>query len=264
MRDHLDITADPEPAWATQPSAYGQQFRDIYDALFPLDDAAAATADRLARLGPGGGSAGRFVEFGVGTGRVALPLAAAGAAVTGVDLSPELLRGAADRARAAGLTIDLVQGDIRQWVAPRPADVAYCICATISMLPSPAEHQQVVDGLARSVRPGGHVVIETHSPARVRLLHRDSATVEFRTALPGRPVGLPTVSHLDASGRWSLTYRWDDPEPREAREFSRLIEPTELAAMARRAGLEPVATTSSWTGDGLDPLDPTYISVFRA
>ncbi len=69
------------------------------------------------------------------------------------------------------------------------------------------------------------------------------------------------MSHLDPSGRWSLTYRWDD---REAREFSRLIEPAELARMARRAGLEPVATTSSWAGGALDPLSPTYIGVFRS
>ena len=253
-----DTTMAPE--WADQSRNYGTQFSGIYDALFPRDDSADRAAGRLAALGPAGG--GRFVELGVGTGRVALPLAARGAAVTGVDLSPELLDQAARRAREAGVDLELVRADIRGWVAGEPADVAYCVCATISMLGSPVEHQQVVDNLAASVRPGGHVVVETHTPDRIRLLHRDSDTVSFRTPLAGSDTGLDTEAHL-AGGRWTVSYRWTDTQAHTATEFSHLIEPAELAAMARRAGLDPVSTSSSWTGAGVDPAAPTYISVFR-
>jgi 2-polyprenyl-3-methyl-5-hydroxy-6-metoxy-1,4-benzoquinol methylase len=247
--------------WADQSLNYGVQFGGIYDALFPRDDSAVRAADRLAGLAPDPG--GRFVEFGVGTGRIALPLAARGVAVTGVDLSPDLLRQAAEQAAESGVALDLVRADIRDWVAPEPADVAYCVCATISMLGLPAEHQRVVDNLTASVRPGGHVVVETHSPARIRLLHRAADTVSFRTPLAGSETGLDTEAHLDPGGRWTVSYRWNDPQPRSAKEFSFLIEPSELAAMARRAGLDPVVTTSSWTGTGVDPAAPTYISVFR-
>lgn len=253
-----DTTMAPE--WADQSSNYGAQFGGIYDALFPRDDSADRAAERLVALGPPTG--GRFVEFGVGTGRIALPLTARGAAVTGVDLSPELLDQADRRAREAGLVLELVRADIRDWVAPEPADVAYCVCATISMLGSPVEHQQVVGNLAASVRPGGHVVVETHSPARIRLLHRDSDTVSFRTPLAGSDTGLDTEARL-AGDRWTVSYRWTDTQAHTATEFSHLIEPAELAALARRAGLDPVSTSSSWTGAGADPAAPTYISVFR-
>lgn len=248
------------PEWADQSSNYGAQFSGIYDALFPRDDSAQRVADRLAALGPRPG--GRFVEFGIGTGRIALPLAARGAAVTGVDLSPELLAQAAERARETGVELELIRADIRDWTAPEPADVAYCVCATISMLGRPFEHQQVVGNLAASVRPGGHVVVETHTPARIRLLHRDSDTVTFRTPLAGSDTGLDTEAHL-ADRRWTVSYRWTDAQAHTATEFSHLIEPAELAAMAGRAGLEPVLTTSSWTGTADDPAAPTYISVFR-
>jgi len=244
------------PEWAEQSVNYGAQFSGIYDALFPRDDSAERAADRLAELGTS------FVEFGVGTGRIALPLAARGAAVTGVDLSPELLRQAAERAAERGVGLELIRADIRDWTAPEPADVAYCVCATISMLGRPIEHQQVVGNLAASVRPGGHVVIETHTPDRIRLLHRDSDTVSFRTPLAGSDTGLDTEAHL-SGGRWTVSYRWRDAQAHAAREFSYLIEPAELAAMARRAGLDPVVTTSSWTGAGVEPAAPTYISVFR-
>jgi 2-polyprenyl-3-methyl-5-hydroxy-6-metoxy-1,4-benzoquinol methylase len=251
---HPDTTVAPE--WAAQSANYGAQFGGIYDALFPRDDSAEKAADRLAGLGTS------FVEFGVGTGRIALPLAARGAAVTGFDLSPELLRQAAERAGDSGLALDLVRADIRDWIAPEPVDVAYCVCATISMLSSPVEHQQVVGNLAASVRSGGHVVVETHTPARIRLLHRDSDTVSFRTPLAGSDTGLDTEAHL-ANGRWTVSYRWTDTQAHTATEFSHLIEPAELAALAGRAGLDPVLTTSSWTGTALDPAAPTYISVFR-
>jgi 2-polyprenyl-3-methyl-5-hydroxy-6-metoxy-1,4-benzoquinol methylase len=255
---HPDTTVAPE--WDDQPVNYGAQFGGIYDALFPGDDSAEQAAERLAALGPEHG--GRFVEFGVGTGRIALPLAARGVAVTGVDLSAELLRQAAEHAADRGVALELVRADIRDWVAPEPADVAYCVCATISMLGRPIEHQQVVDNLAASVRPGGHVVIETHTPARIRLLHADSDTVSFRTPLAGSDRGLDTEAHL-ADGRWTVSYRWRDAQEHTAREFSYLIEPAELTAMARRAALDPVETVSSWTGAGVDPAAPTYISVFR-
>ena len=252
--------------WAAQPTAYGRQFDDVYDALFPADASADQAAAFLAALGPaagGGGPATRFAEFGVGTGRVALRLAGRGGSVVGADLSPELLARAAAAAGAQGLPLELVTADIRHWTAPQPADVAYCVCATISMLAEPAEHRQVVANLAASVRPGGHVVVETHSPERVRRLHAGGGPVEFTTPLAGSAEGLHSMSQLDG-GHWTVDYRWTDPRPRTAREHSRLIEPTELVALARSVGLDPVDTVSSWTGDPLDPLSPTYVAVFRA
>jgi SAM-dependent methyltransferase len=246
--------------WAAQPTAYGRQFGDVYDALFPAGEDAEQAADFLGALG---GRDGRFVELGVGTGRVALPLVARGRSVVGVDLSRELLARAAARATELGLPLELVAADIREWRSPAPVDVAYCVCATLSMLAEPAEHRQVLANLAASVRPGGHVVVETHSPERVRRLHAGGGPVEFRTPLAGSADGLASVSEL-VDRHWTVSYRWPGDPPRTAVEHSRLIEPAELTELAGAVGLRPVRVVSSWTGDPLDPLSPTYVAVFRA
>ena len=66
-------------------AAYGDGIADIYDALYPeLDDRAVAVLAELA-------GTGRALELGIGTGRVALPLQAAGVHVEGIDVSGAMI-----------------------------------------------------------------------------------------------------------------------------------------------------------------------------
>src|SRR5882724_1575640 len=59
-------------------------------------------------------SGGPVLELGVGTGRIAVPIAAAGIEIVGVDLSTGMLEVAHDRAVLAGVQLDLRHGDMRQ------------------------------------------------------------------------------------------------------------------------------------------------------
>src|SRR5690606_5445688 len=67
---------------------YGRSFAEVYDRWYPAEGSTEAAVRRLAELA---GPAGRVLELGVGTGRLALPLAAAGLSVTGMDASPGML-----------------------------------------------------------------------------------------------------------------------------------------------------------------------------
>ena len=69
---------------------YGRSFADVYDDWYREVSDVDATVARVAALAARRGG-GRVLELGVGTGRLALPLAARGLAVTGVDASPEML-----------------------------------------------------------------------------------------------------------------------------------------------------------------------------
>src|SRR5438132_461197 len=67
--------------------SYGRSFADVYDAWYSDVSDVEATVERIASLA----GAGRVLELGVGTGRLALPLAHAGVAITGIDASIEML-----------------------------------------------------------------------------------------------------------------------------------------------------------------------------
>src|SRR6478752_1504324 len=87
------------------PATYGERVADVYDEWYTLADPDAECA-LLRDLAAGG----RVLELGIGTGRVALPLATTGVEVHGVDTSPAIV--ATMRAKPGGDMIPVTIGDM--------------------------------------------------------------------------------------------------------------------------------------------------------
>ena len=133
------------------------------------------TVDYLARLA----GDGRALEFAIGTGRVAVPLAARGVHVTGIELSRpmvEMLRTKADQA-----AIPVVIGDMATARVPGEYTLVYLVYNTISNLLTQAEQVACFDNAARHLAPGGRFVDRvvgsrtaqaSAGPASHRLPHR--------------------------------------------------------------------------------------------
>lgn len=254
----------PELRTADQSRTYGSAYAEIYDAIFPRDAAAARTASFLFDLaGSASGPAQpRAVELGVGTGRVAIPLADLGCEVIGVDSSEELLRHCARE--GAGVPLALVYGDARTWTGDGSADLAYCICATISMFASAAEQREVLRAARTAIHDRGVVVVETHSPAAILHEHRHREVIERSCQLAsGYDATSRSVVH-PTDGLWTLTFTWQKGGVvNSASEFSQLTSPERLADLARGADLVEVARYSNWSGEPYDPALPMYVSVYR-
>jgi SAM-dependent methyltransferase len=99
---------------------------------------------------------GPVVELAVGTGRVAVPVAATIArSVVGVDRSPAMLALARARAEAAGAELDLREADMRDFALDEPAALVYCPFRSLLHLPTWADRRQVFERVAASLQPGG-------------------------------------------------------------------------------------------------------------
>src|ERR671913_766340 len=99
---------------------------------------------------------GPLVELAVGNGRVAIPVAqATGQRVIGIDTSPAMLAQARARAAAAGVELDLRDGDMRELVLEEPAALIYCPFRALLHLPTWADRRGTFERVAASLQPDG-------------------------------------------------------------------------------------------------------------
>jgi SAM-dependent methyltransferase len=99
---------------------------------------------------------GPLVELAVGNGRVAIPVAqATGQAVLGIDSSPAMLEQARAAATAAGVQLELHEGDMRELSLAEPAALIYCPFRALLHLPTWADRRRTFERVSGSLRPGG-------------------------------------------------------------------------------------------------------------
>jgi SAM-dependent methyltransferase len=99
---------------------------------------------------------GPLVELAIGTGRVAIPVAqATGRQVVGIDTSPAMLEQARHRAAAAGVDLDLREGDMRDLSLDEPAALIYCPFRALLHLSTWADRRRTFERVAASLLPDG-------------------------------------------------------------------------------------------------------------
>jgi SAM-dependent methyltransferase len=110
---------------------------------------------------------GRALELGIGTGRIALPLARRGVPVHGIELSNAMV--ARLRAKPGGEDIRVTIGDFSTTIVDGTFSVAYLVFNTISNLRTQAAQVACFRNVASHLEPGGCFVIEVGVPALQRL-----------------------------------------------------------------------------------------------
>jgi len=144
---------------------FGERVAATYDGSSGVfgPGAVEATAAVLAELAGGG----RALELGVGTGRIALPLARRGVEVHGIDLSRAMV--ARLRAKPGGDAIGVTIGDFATTTVDGTFSLAYLVFNTIMNLTSQEAQAACFRNVARHLEPGGCFVIECRVPELRRL-----------------------------------------------------------------------------------------------
>ena len=202
-----------------------------YDAIAELYDpwSASVIEDVAFYLKEARRSGGPVVELGVGTGRIAIPIAAEGIRVIGVDTSRAMLEVCARRAALASVDVDLRVGDLRE--PPVQEAVPLVICPFRSLL-----HMQTDDDrrrVLRSVRDllvtGGRFVFDVFAPGA-----KDIETTHERWL--EREPGIFELAVWDENERTlTLTVRGEDTETTMALSW---VAPEEWRALLSQAGFE--------------------------
>lgn len=238
--------------WSADTAA---RYDDPADPMFSAE-VLGPTVDLLAELA-GDGPA---LEFAIGTGRVAVPLAARGVSVTGIELSQPMIDQLRDKVDAA--TIPVVRGDMATARAPGAGEfgLVYLVFNTISNLLTQDEQVECFANAARHLRPGGHFLVELGIP-------------DLRRLPPGQ-VAVPfdvSESHLGFDTyrltEQLLTSHHVTPEPggghRRTESHHRYAWPAEMDLMARMAGMRLVRRIADWDGTPYTDDSRSAISVWQ-
>lgn len=237
------------------PAAYGRTWAADYDVLFEDREDTEAVAAFLTSLVPGG----RVLELGVGTGRLAIPLAAAGLAVTGVDASREML----DRlhARPGSSQIKVVEGDFSTVDAGGPYDAVLIAFSTLFLIPSQAGQLAGLANAGRHLEPGGLLVIEAFVPDHSRWVRGQNLAIG---RLDETGVSLKLSVHNPVDQVITTQDVSVDAQGTVLRpNLLRYIWPAELDAMALASGLQPVQRRADWAGAPFTAQSTSHVSVFR-
>lgn len=211
---------------------------------------------------------GPVIELAAGSGRLAIPLAAAGHAVTAVDLDPAMLARGRARAVAEGLSEDRLRFEEADLVELRMPDagryaLAFIALNSLMLLPDRASQAAAFATLAAHLAPGGLAAVDVWLPDAEDLGRFDGRMIlEWPRIDPetGHVVTKTgTAIHDVATGTVALTAIYDEgpqgaPPVRWVRtDRLRLVAADELVAFAEAAGLR-VETVAG--GYDLHPLGP--------
>ncbi|MEP7179690.1 MAG: class I SAM-dependent methyltransferase [Pseudonocardiales bacterium] len=212
------------------------------------------TVERLAELA----GDGRALEFAIGTGRVAVPLAEHGIPVTGIELSGPMIEQL--RARTDETTIPVVVGDMATVRATGKYTLVYLVYNAISNLLTQAEQVACFRNAAHHLTPGGRFVIELWVPELRKLPPGQLATVWHSE--PGY-IGLDTYDVLHqhiVSHHFSFG---DRTQAELSRSPHRYIWPAELDLMAQLAGFQLESRHADWVGTEFNAESRSHVSVYR-
>jgi SAM-dependent methyltransferase len=200
---------------------------------------------------------GRALELGIGTGRIALPLAQRGVPVHGIELSKAMV--ARLRAKPGGEDIGVTIGDFATTTVDGTFSVAYLVFNTILNLTTQSAQVACFRNVAAQLEPGGCFVIEVGVPGLQRLAPGETFHVfhvsESRWG----------IDEYDVATQGLTSHHFEIVDGRVER-FSvpfRYAWPSELDLMAELAGMRLRQRWSGWKREPFTSDSSKHVSVWE-
>lgn len=249
-----------------RPAAESERLAALYDLDVPHGDYPAIDWFRgLAQL-----TGGPILELGVGTGRVAIPLATDGHTVVGIDRSEAMLARAAAHARRARVTLELLESDMRTFSLERAFALITIPFNTFLML-TPDERWACLARCREHLAPAGRLAVDVFQPDPDKISGFDGGVREdWRRRDPetGRYVTKFSSTRSDVD---STHFRWWFDEELENGEIRRISRETSLHFLYRReaellftaAGFALDSLHGDYDGSAAGPGSPQLLIMAR-
>jgi SAM-dependent methyltransferase len=236
-------------------STYGERIAEVYDEFFTTPTNA---IDAVAFLASVAGSR-RVLELGIGTGRIALPLAARGLKVSGIDSSPKMVEKL--REKPGGDAIPVALGNFVNVKVPGQFSLIYVAFSTFFGLFTQEDQIRCFDRVARHLSDDGVFVLEAFVPdvsrfdrgQRTSTIYLDTETAVIDSAKHDPVTQRVQAAHMIVSEDGNrlypvqLRYAW----------------PSELDLMARLAGMRLRERWGGWRRESFTALSPLHVSVYE-
>jgi SAM-dependent methyltransferase len=235
-------------------ATYGDRIAEVYDGFYTLPDPTEAV-EMLAELADGG----PVLELGVGTGRLAIPLAERGLPVSGIDASEAML--AKLRAKLGSASVSVTVGDFADVAVDGPFRFVFVAFNTFFGLLTQDDQLRCMANVAARLEPGGRFLIEAFVPDLSRFDRGQRTSVSSI----GSDVVVIDVGAHDL-GRQQVTSAHVVLTETGTRIYPvqlRYCWPSELDLMARLAGLELEHRWADWQHAPFTANSWTHISVWR-
>ena len=235
-------------------TSFGEAAADDYDenTLGMDTSATVALMEELAGGGP-------VLELAIGTGRVALPLAARGIRVDGIDISPAMV--AKLRAKPGGDQLSITMGDFAAVPVVGTYRLIFVVFNTLFNLLTQDDQVRCFENVAAHLTDDGKFVVEAFVPTFLTRLRNDQY-------VDAEAIGVGEV-RLDVGRHDPVAQRLDESHVVLTGEGVRLYPivtryawPSELDLMARIAGLRLIHRWSGWNREPFTSTSETHISVY--
>ena len=219
---------------------WGRELADVYDAVY-ADQAAPGVVDPMVGLLADLAGDGPALEFGVGTGRVALGLSARGARVSGIELSPSMIDRLQQKPGADD--VHVVIGDMTTTRIASRFRLVYLVANTIMNLTTQQEQVEVFHNAAAHLDSGDFFVVAVAVPQLREV--PTGALGRLFTFLPDH-IGFETFD--DPVGQIAWSHHWMTVDGRLVRHSApyRYVWPSELDLMAQLAGFRLRDRWADW------------------
>jgi SAM-dependent methyltransferase len=235
-------------------STYGDGVADVYDNWYPGGDPE-PIVHRLSGLAEDGPA----LELGIGTGRIAIPLAAAGVTVHGIDASKAMVARLRSKAAASGIPVTI--GDFTSFELEHRFSLVYVVFNTFFSLLEQEDQVCCFQTVANHLRPEGRFVLECFVPDlgrfdrgqrfAVHAIDDEGIRVEATLHDPVRQGVRSKIVSLAADGARFYPLQ------------ARYCWPSELDLMARLAGLELEQRWGGWSEEPFTAASVNHVSVYR-